>query len=249
MSDMILETRSLSRYFGALPAADEVTLNIARGQLHVLIGPNGAGKSTLLNLLSGELTPSSGQVLFEGRDITRLNPPKRAQLGIGRSFQKTNVFGHFTCRENAWLGAEAKTPLRLNRFNPFSRSQKSYDAADHALDLCHLTRRAEDLASDLSHGERRQLEIAMMLAGKPDLLLLDEPLAGLGPEEARQITALLKDLSQHHTVVLVEHDMDAVFQLADVITVLVNGRVLESGSPEQIKGSAAVREAYLGEDA
>ena len=231
MAETILQTRDLSRRFGALAAVDSVSLAFERGRVHAVIGPNGAGKSTFLNVLSGELRPTSGSVSYRGIDITRAPPERISRLGIGRSYQTANVFSDRTCAECVWLAAHAH------------RREGS-----DALLLCGLADRSAALAGQLSYGEQRQLEIAMILATGPGLLLLDEPLAGLGHDEAARILELLRRLAKDHTLVLVEHDMDAVFSIADVITVLVNGRVLETGAPAQIRRSPAVREAYLGSE-
>ncbi|MCP5368271.1 MAG: ABC transporter ATP-binding protein [Hyphomicrobiales bacterium] len=246
MTDHILSTRGLSRYFGALAAVDDVTLDFAPGRVHAIIGPNGAGKTTLINLLSGDLQPSGGRILYKDRDITRLPANAVSQLGIGRSYQKTNIFANFTCRQNCWLGAQSRLPSSMRFFRPAGSYRAVAARTDRALALSGLERRADTVASAMSYGEQRQLEIGMMLATEPDLLLLDEPLAGMGPEEAAQVIELLKRLAQDHTLILIEHDMDAVFAVADLLTVMVNGRVLETGTPDQIRASAEVQEAYLG---
>ena len=248
MADAHLATERLSRRFGALAAVDGVSLRVERGQCHAIIGPNGAGKSTLLKLLSGELMPSSGRIFLGGQDVTRAPPERIARLGVGRSYQTANLFADLTCAECVELSAQARLPTSMRFFQPIERYPEVAARAEKALIRCGLPLRRDRLASQLSYGEQRQLELGMILAGEPDLLLLDEPLAGLGHDSAAYAIALLRDVSRDHTVVLVEHDMDAIFSLADVITVLVDGRVLESGPPAQIKESAAVREAYLGEE-
>jgi branched-chain amino acid transport system ATP-binding protein len=232
VAEALLRTSALSRRFGALAAVDSVSLSIESGQVHAVIGPNGAGKSTLLNLLAGELRPSSGEIFFRGSDITRAPPDRRSRLGIGRSYQSPNILAGLTCAECLALASH---------FSP--------ERADRALRLCGLSARALARSQELSYGEQRQLEIGMVLATEPRLLLLDEPLAGLGHDEARTITALLREVAETRTLVLVEHDMDAVFSIASLVTVLVDGRVLETGTPAGIRASAAVREAYLGEEA
>jgi branched-chain amino acid transport system ATP-binding protein len=247
MSEAILSTQALSRRFGGLMAASNVTLELYRGRLHALLGPNGAGKTTLLNLLSGELPASGGTIRYRGEDITRLSPDRRSRIGIGRSYQKTNIFGAFSAFENCRLAAQSRTPRALHVWADAAAYRPTVDAAARALAAAGLTGRAERVASTLSHGEQRQLEIAMVLATQPKVLLLDEPLAGMGADEATRMVELLKALAPEHAILLVEHDMDAVFAVADIITVMVNGQVLESGTPARIRSSAAVQQAYLGE--
>jgi branched-chain amino acid transport system ATP-binding protein len=249
MSDPLLWTDRLSRRFGGLRAVHEVSLALRTGSLHAVLGPNGAGKSTLINLLSGDLAATAGTVRFRGKDVTYLGADRRSRMGIGRSYQKTNVFGEFTAFENCRLAAQSRRPRPAHVLSDAGRCQASCNAAERALEAAGLSARKEQLASALSHGEQRQLEIAMVLATGPEVLLLDEPLAGMGPEEARRMVGLLRSLTAGHAVLLVEHDMDAVFSVADVITVMVNGEVLESGTPDAIRASPAVREAYLGEHA
>ncbi|HEY1436569.1 MAG TPA: ABC transporter ATP-binding protein [Casimicrobiaceae bacterium] len=247
MSDAVLRTQGLSRRFGGLMAASNVAIELQRGKLHALLGPNGAGKTTLINLLSGDLPASSGSISYKGDDITGYSPDRRSRIGIGRSYQKTNIFPAFTAFENCRLAAQSRSPRVLHVFADAVGHQPVCDAARRALEAAGLDGRADDIASALSHGEQRQLEIAMVLATAPDVLLLDEPLAGMGAEEVGRMVALLQKLTPGHAILLVEHDMDAVFAVADVITVMVEGQVLESGSPAQIRGSAAVRQAYLGD--
>jgi branched-chain amino acid transport system ATP-binding protein len=247
MSDAVLRTRGLSRRFGGLMAASNVAIELQRGKLHALLGPNGAGKTTLINLLSGDLRASSGSISYKGDDITGYSPDRRSRIGIGRSYQKTNIFPAFTAFENCRLAAQSRCPRVLHVFADAVGYQPVCDAARRALEAAGLDGRADDIASGLSHGEQRQLEIAMVLATAPDVLLLDEPLAGMGAEEVGRMVALLQKLTPGHAILLVEHDMDAVFAVADVITVMVEGQVLESGSPAQIRSSAAVRQAYLGD--
>jgi branched-chain amino acid transport system ATP-binding protein len=248
VADALLETDSLSRRFGALAAVDGVSLRIDRGTVHAIIGPNGAGKSTLLSLLSGELLPSSGRVRFCGRDVTRAPPHRLSRLGIGRSYQTAQVFPGLSCAACVWLAAQSRLRTSMRFFRPAERHRDIAARADGALRLCGLSSRRADEAARLSYGEQRQLEMGMILATEPELLLLDEPLAGLGRDEAERIVALLRDLARQRTVVLVEHDMDAVFSIADAVTVLVDGRVLESGDPSTIRASKTVRDAYLGEE-
>ncbi len=236
----------MSKHFGALKAVDGVTLDFDLRKVHAVIGPNGAGKTTLINLLSGDLAPTSGSIRFKGRDITGAPAPRVSRLGIGRSYQKTNIFPDFTCLQNCWLGAQSRMKTSMRFLRPAKHYRRVRERAERALELCGLARRADAVSGIISHGEKRQLEIGMMLATEPELLLLDEPMAGMGVDEAGRVVGLLKQLAADHTLILIEHDMDAVFALADVLTVMVNGQVLETGTPEQIRGSPAVQEAYLG---
>ena len=248
MAEPILELRGLSRRFGALRAVNEVSLSFERGQVHAVIGPNGAGKSTLLNLLSGELRADGGSVHFRGYDVTRASPDRLSRLGIGRSFQTATVLAELTCEETLRLAAQSCLRSSMRFFRSADRYPEVNARADRALADCRLTARRTARARDLSYGEQRQLEIGMMLATSPRLLLLDEPLAGLGHDEALAVVDLLRAVSADQTLILVEHDMDAVFSLAVAVTVMVDGQVLETGTPAQIRASAAVREAYLGEE-
>ncbi len=249
MSDALVATQGLTRRFGGLTAVNDVAIALHREQLHAVLGPNGAGKTTLINLLSGELKASSGKIHYKGGDITRLAPDRRSRLGIGRSYQKTNIFPAFSAFENCRLAAQSRAPRVLAIVSDALAHAPVCEAARRALDAAGLASRADVIAAALSHGEQRQLEIAMVLATAPDVLLLDEPLAGMGAEEAQRMIELLKKLKTDHAILLVEHDMDAVFAVADTITVMVNGQVLESGPPAQIRASAAVRNAYLGDEA
>ena len=246
MNEIILATQNLSRHFGAVQAVDGVTLSFERGRVHAVIGPNGAGKTTLINLLSGEIQPSAGAVRFKDRDITRASADRISRLGIGRSFQKTNVFPSLSCFENCRLAAAARLTGLSRLFRPAGAYGDINRRADETLDICGLAARRNATAAEISHGEQRQLEIAMMLATEPELLLLDEPLAGMGAEESRTMLDLLRRLAAQHTLILIEHDMDAVFAIADRLTVMVNGRVLETGTVAEIRASAAVQDAYLG---
>jgi branched-chain amino acid transport system ATP-binding protein len=241
----LLRVTGLSKRFGGLAAVREVSLEVRTGEPHAVIGPNGAGKTTLVNLLSGELAPSAGSILYDGREIAGLAPDRIARLGIGRSYQKTNIFPDFTVFENCRLAAQSRLRSSLRFFRPASSYRAVNEAAARALELVGLDG-ADRGAATLSHGEQRQLEIAMTLATGPRVLLLDEPLAGMGPEESQRMTGLVARLARDHAILLVEHDMDAVFSVAAVLTVMVNGRVLESGAPAAIRASRAVQEAYLG---
>jgi branched-chain amino acid transport system ATP-binding protein len=246
MMDVLLEARALSKHFGGLAAVEQVSIEVAVGDLHAVIGPNGAGKTTLVNLLSGDLLPSSGSVYFRNQDISRLAPEKRSRLGIGRSYQKTNIFPGFSALENCRLAAQSRRPHPFNWLRDALSYEHVVEGARRALQQAGLDRRADDFALALSHGEQRQLEIAMCLATDPQLLLLDEPLAGMGTEESRQMIQLISRLAKTHAVLLIEHDMDAVFQLAKVLTVMVDGKVLASGAPEEIRANREVQSAYLG---
>ncbi len=243
-----LETEDLTRRFGGLVAVDRVSLAVRQGDVHCVIGPNGAGKTTFLNLLSGALTPTGGRIRFDGQDIAGLPPYRIAQLGIGRSFQRTNIFPEFSVYENCRLGAQARMTSSMRFFRPAERDERVRERAERALALAGLIPRREIRASALSHGEQRQLEIGVMLATEPSVLLLDEPMAGMSADETTRMVDLLRRLKEGHTLILIEHDMDAVFALADVITVMVNGAVLASGSPQEIRSSQAVQDAYLGGD-
>jgi len=248
MSEAILATNGLTRLFGGLAAANDVSIELERGKLHAVLGPNGAGKTTLINLLSGDLAASAGSITYKGENITRHSADRRSRIGIGRSYQKTNIFPAFTAFENCRLAAQSRVPRAMRIFTVAGAYRPVCDVAERALEAAGLAGRRDRIASAMSHGEQRQLEIAMVLATAPEVLLLDEPLAGMGAEEAARMVELLKQLAPHHAILLVEHDMDAVFAVADVITVMVNGQVLESGPPAQIRASAAVRQAYLGTD-
>jgi branched-chain amino acid transport system ATP-binding protein len=248
MSEPVLVADRLTRRFGGLTANQDVSLALEQGKLHALLGPNGAGKSTCINLLSGELPPSDGRILFGGRDITGLDACRRSRAGIGRSFQRSNIFDGSTVLENCRLAAQSRAPRPWRVFSDASSRLDLLERAQSAIEQVGLGGRADRIAGTLSHGEQRQLELAMVLATDALVLLLDEPLAGMGSDESMQMIALLKTLRPTHAILLVEHDMDAVFELADVITVMVDGQVLESGPPEQIRNSPGVRLAYLGHD-
>jgi branched-chain amino acid transport system ATP-binding protein len=249
MADAALETEALTKRFGGLVAVDAVSLRIAAGEVHAIIGPNGAGKTTLLNLLSGDLPPSAGTVRFHGRDVTGLPSHRLSRLGIGRSYQRTNIFPEFTVHENCWLGAQSRLPSAMRFVRPAHWIGAVQKRTETALALAGLEARTDTVAATLSHGEQRQLELAVMLATEPSLLLLDEPMAGMSADESNRMVDLLRRLRRGHTLVLIEHDMDAVFAVADVLTVMVNGAVLASGPPEKIRESRAVQDAYLGEGA
>jgi len=236
----------VTKHFGGLAAVENFSLEVNVGELHAIIGPNGAGKTTLINLLSGEIAPSSGAIRFRGDNITRLTPEKRSRLGIGRSFQKTNVFPSFSALENCRLAAQSRDPRPFHWLRDALSYEGTIQYARRALAATDLTERSNDLALALSHGEQRQLEIAMCLATRPELLLLDEPLAGMGSDESIKMVELIRKLAETHAILLVEHDMDAVFQLAKVLTVMVDGKVLASGTPADIRANRHVQAAYLG---
>jgi branched-chain amino acid transport system ATP-binding protein len=248
MVEPVLSTRGLGRRFGGLEAVKDVSLELRHGAIHALVGPNGAGKTTFINVLSGDLPATAGRILFRGRDVTRLSPDRRARLGVGRSYQRTSVFPSLSAHENCRLAAQARVLGGMRRLATAYGIRSLREKADAALEAAGLSGRGRRLASALSHGEQRQLEVAMVLATDPEVLLLDEPLAGMGADEARRMVELLRGLRPDHATLLVEHDMDAVFALADAITVMANGQVIASGPPAEIRASPAVRQAYLGGD-
>ena len=245
----LLETRGLIKRFGGLIATDTVSIDVRPGEIHALIGPNGAGKTTLVSQLTGNLTPDTGTIHFAGRDVTRLPTHARVRLGLARSFQITSVLREFTALENVALAVQAHAGHSFRFLADARRDERLRAPAWRGLENVGLAARADTLASALSHGEQRQLEIAMALAGDPKLLLLDEPMAGMGGEESQRMIGFLRALKDKRAMLLIEHDMDAVFQLADRITVLVYGRAIASGTPDEIRANAEVRQAYLGDDA
>jgi branched-chain amino acid transport system ATP-binding protein len=249
VTEPVLVATALGRRFGGLVAVDDVSLSLAPKTVHAVIGPNGAGKSTLINLLSGDLPPSTGTIRLGALDITHWPSHRIAQHGVARSFQQTNVFAAFSAFENCRLAAQSHHRNFNRWFKPAERYGDWNAAAEASLAIVGLAGRSGIDAAALSHGERRALEIAMALATHPTVLLLDEPLAGMGPKESSHIVALLKRLAADHAVLLVEHDMDAVFALADRLTVMVNGRILASGAPEAIRANVEVQRAYLGTEA
>jgi len=245
----ILATEGLSKSFGGLRAVRDVTLTLNARELHAVIGPNGAGKSTFVNLLTGELAPTSGKLYLEGRDITGTRPWEMPRLGVSRSFQRTNIFKTLSVLENVRLGVQAvKMPARAVFSAPHSKPAL-IEAARRALDRVGLSAHEKTISGVLSHGAQRQLEIAMALASEPKVLLLDEPLAGMGPEEGERMVVLLQSLAREHAVLLIEHDMDFVFKVADRMTVLVDGTLLASGKPPEVRANRAVQTAYLGSQA
>ncbi len=248
MADSLLSVRALTKRFGAVQASDAFSLEVARGELHALIGPNGAGKTTALNQLSGELMPDSGRIAFNGQPITRMAPHRRARLGLARSYQITSVFERLTVRQNLSLAIQAHNGHSFRFWRNAAADPAIAREIEPALVRVGLEDRAAIPAANLSHGEKRQLEVGMALAGHPRMLLLDEPYAGMGPGGAVELTKLIRRLKADLTVLLVEHDMRAVFALADRITVLVYGRAVASGTPEEIRGNPLVRQAYLGDE-
>ena len=249
MSDVVLlSARNLTKRFGGLAAVNQVSVDLWLGRIHAVIGPNGAGKSTLTNLLSGDLVPTAGSVMLRGADVTGWTPERISRQGLGRSYQKTNIFLPFTVWENVRLAAQSRAPHAarwLSRASGFAGTNAN---AERALELAGLQPRKDAIAGTISHGEQRQLEIAMTLATGPQVLLLDEPLAGMGTAEADRMVALLQRIKPDHAIMLVEHDMDAVFALADRLTVMVNGQVIASGTPAEVRADANVQSAYLGEE-
>ncbi len=246
-ADILLRGRDITRRWGGLVAVNKVSIELERGSVHAVIGTNGAGKSTLINILSGEIAPSEGQMELLGQDVTAWSQPRRARAGLGRSYQRNTIFPSFTVLENCRLSAQSRVPKPWRWWQDASTCQDSVPAARDAAARAGLTDFLHTPAGLLSHGQKRQLEIAMCLATAPQVLLLDEPLAGMGAEETERMLALLTDLKASHAILLVEHDMDAVFRVADRITVMVNGSVIASGTPEFVRNSAEVRTAYLGE--
>ena len=244
----ILRTESLVKRFGGLLVTDAVSLDVRPGELHAIIGPNGAGKTTLINQLSGEMASSEGKVWFDGTDVTGLPVHARARLGLLRSYQLTSIFEDFTVRENATLAAIGAQEHGWRFWQPMLARSAQVRAADEALQACGLAARAGVPAADLAYGERRQLELAMALAAQPKFLLLDEPMAGMSVQESGAVVAMLARLKGRYGILLIEHDMDAVFALADRITVLVYGKVLFTGTPDEIRNHPEVRAVYLGEE-
>ncbi len=244
--DALLRAQGLVKRFGAIVAVDDLSLDVRSGEIHAMIGPNGAGKTTAIAQISGEMKADAGSVLFEGREVTRLGADARARLGLARSFQITSLFSGFTAEDNVAMAIQAHAGHSFRFWRNARRDPALREPARAMLDSVGLGARADMPAGALAHGEQRQLELAMALATEPKVLLLDEPMAGLGPEESVRMISLLSDLKGTVSVLLVEHDMDAVFALADRISVLVYGRVIASGAPAAIRADAAVRAAYLG---
>ncbi|NRF65649.1 ABC transporter ATP-binding protein [Aquincola sp. S2] len=246
MPDILLRAHDLTRRWGGLVAVDRVSLALERGSVHAVIGTNGAGKSTLINLLSGEIPPSGGRVELLGADITGWPQPRRARAGLGRSYQRNTIYPAFSVFENCRLAAQARRQKPWAWWQPATGCDQTRAAAESSAQRAGLNGLLAAQAGSLSHGQKRQLEIAMCLATGPEVLLLDEPLAGMGAEETERMLALLNELKAHHAILLVEHDMDAVFRIADRITVMVNGAVICSDTPAAVRADAQVQAAYLG---
>ena len=246
MPEPMLEVVALSKRFGGIVASDHISLTVAAGELHAVIGPNGAGKTTLVSQLAGQVLPDFGSIRFAGRDITWLPTFRRSALGLAQSFQITTLLLDFTVLDNVALAVQARAGHSFRFWRNALRDPALRDPARESLARVGLADRADVVTSQLSHGEHRQLEIAVALASRPRMLLLDEPMAGLGPEESSRMVALLRELKREFTILLIEHDMDAVFALADRITVLVYGRVIDSDIPTRIRANAEVQQAYLG---
>jgi branched-chain amino acid transport system ATP-binding protein len=247
MADALLAIAGLTKRFGGVVASDDVSLDVRTGELHAIIGPNGAGKTTLIGQLTGEIAPNAGRIVFDGRDITALPVDQRSQLGLARSFQITSLFADFTALDNVALAVQAHAGHSFRFWRDARSEPELREPARAALEQAGLAARADTIVANMSHGEHRQLELAMALATGPRMLLLDEPMAGLGPEESARMVATLRELKRGLTILLIEHDMEAVFALADRISVLVYGRVIASGAPDAIRANAEVRQAYLGE--
>jgi len=249
MADALLAVRGLCRRFGAVEALKHIDFSVDAGEVHALIGPNGAGKTTFIHHVSGALQPDAGSVHFAGHDVTRLGMHRRVAAGMARSYQITNVFLGLSALDNVALAVQGRPDAGscFRFWQPVRRETALFDEARSHLDQVGLQGKAEAIAGNLSHGEQRALELAMALATKPRLLLLDEPMAGTGPEESARMVELIEHLARHVTILLVEHDMAAVFRLADRISVLVNGQMIRTGTPDAVRNDAAVRRAYLGD--
>ncbi len=248
MADSHLQVTDLVKSFGGVHATDHVNLDVERGEVHAIIGPNGAGKTTLIQQLSGLLPPDSGTIIFDGHDITGAPAHKISHLGLARSFQVTSIFPDFTAEDNVSLAVQAHAGHSFRFWRRAQNDSELREPARAALERVGLADDAETIAHDLSHGGQRQLEIAMAIASEPSMLLLDEPMAGMGAEESARMIEILQTFKQDHRILLIEHDMDAVFALADRITVLVYGKAIATGEPEAIRSNDEVRAAYLGED-
>jgi branched-chain amino acid transport system ATP-binding protein len=252
MSEVLLSAKGLTKRFGGLAAVNDVSVDLWRGRIHGVIGPNGAGKSTLTNLLSGDLPSTTGSITLGATDVTGWSPDRISRQRLGRSYQKTNIFAPFTVWDNVRLAAQSRRAQQP--FNPMrwlslaSNFKAANERAEKAIELAGMQSRRNAIAGTISHGEQRQLEIAMTLATEPEVVLLDEPLAGMGVAEAERMVELLLKIKPDHAIMLVEHDMDAVFTLADHLTVMVNGQVIASGAPADVRADANVQSAYLGED-
>jgi branched-chain amino acid transport system ATP-binding protein len=248
VDEPLLQVRGLTKSFGGLIATNRMDLDVTGGETHAVIGPNGAGKTTLISQLSGDLRPDAGLIRFVGEDITHLGAPARSMRGLARSFQITSIFKDFTALDNVALAVQAHAGSSFRFWRPARRERAVREPALEILRTVDLAERADVMAANLAHGEQRQLEIAMALATRPRLLLLDEPVAGMGLDESQRMIRFLQSLKGRQTILLVEHDMDAVFALADRISVMVYGRIIATGPPEEVRMNPEVRQAYLGED-
>lgn len=248
MDKPVLEVHKLSRSFGALHACQDISLDLREGEIHAIIGPNGAGKSTLMKLLAGELAPDSGDICLSGININKLSEEGRSQAGMARTFQVSSIIPEFTALQNLILAQLGQTRSAFRFFANANKDKILNENAEALLKEFGLADRAHLPVASISHGERRQLEVALALAIKPKILLMDEPMAGMGPDGSKRLTEQLKNLKSHAPILLIEHDMDAVFSLADRLSVLVYGKIIASGSVEEIRTNEAVREAYLGSE-
>jgi branched-chain amino acid transport system ATP-binding protein len=244
----VLQLRNVSKRFGGVVAVDRLDLDVAAGEVHALIGPNGAGKTTLIGQISGSISSDSGEIRFLGDNITRLPPHDRVKGGLARSYQITSIFRRFTVLDNLALAVQARSGSSFSFWKPVEEETALFDEARSIAEQVGLSRRLGFLASNLAHGEQRALEVGLALATRPKLVLLDEPMAGMGPEDSQHMIALISRMRAQVTVLLVEHDMDAVFRLADRISVMVNGRLIATGPPEKIRMNDEVRKAYLGDE-
>jgi len=248
MAEHILEVRNLNKWYGALQATKDLSLNVREGEIHALIGPNGAGKTTLMRQLSGQVVPDGGEIFLQGRNVTHLPVHRRAHLGLGRSFQITSVFDHLSVEDNLALAVQALKGHSFRFWKNVRHDRQLQEPTRAAVERCGLKDRATEIAGNLSHGEKRQLDVGMAMAGEPKLLLLDEPMAGMGPGGTVKLAELIQGLRGTVSILLVEHDMDVVFSIADRITVLVYGEPVATGTPDEIRCHSAVQEAYLGEE-
>lgn len=247
VSDWLLSTQSLHKSFGAVVASEALSLQVRRGEIHALIGPNGAGKTTVINQLCGELAPDAGSIHFDGRDITTYSTDRRARLGLARTFQISTLFDDLSVAENLSLGVQPRLGHSYRLWRRADRDPELTEPVEALLERLELRELAHARAGSLAHGDRRRVELAMALAGEPTMLLLDEPMAGTGPESSRDVARLLEALKGRITVLLVEHDMDVVFAIADTISVMVSGKCIASGPPDAVRSDIEVRRAYLGE--
>ena len=243
----MLSLRNLTKRFGGVVAVDSVTLEVRAGEVHALIGPNGAGKTTLIHQVSGSLRADTGEILFEDRDITRLAAHERVRAGLARSYQVTSIFRRFSVLDNLALAVQARSGSSFSFWRPVAAERALFDEAREIASRLNL-KRIEVPASSLSHGEQRALEVGLALATRPKLVLLDEPMAGMGPEDSKRMIDLVRGVRESASVLLVEHDMDAVFRLADRVSVMVNGRLIATGAPEAVRRNDEVRKAYLGDE-